>query len=420
MNSVPANDPVPPTPRGRKRELEQPSLEAGPALHVSQNKRPRPEINENNMRNMRNNVPPRPNLGMESQSHTPASRPEQTSDSPYDVMTPVPGWNNYLTYCSSGQCSGPVPIPDVIRPPQFLGVIPSQLPQPPEVQRPQVLVHAPGCTPEAATGVDRFGVWYSGRHNVCPIRARHRHDWDGAVYFANLSDVFDSHIAMRAIDQNVLQREHDETVRSTARFMQHRTMTAGLPAVPVIFQPAVAQQHQPSASAYQLSAPGHVPTAPTSMGYQAHAHGSLYQPAGVPGIGEAASTQQHPPPYQLPASGYIPTAQPSIGCQAQDWVSPNQATGVQAPNFGLPASGLITPSQLLQPQTPNNTPPVPAALPAEQPQLELTLSPLQPAESTDSDQGGDPGWPDFGLTDEHLATIFPDIHDYDFWATNSN
>ncbi|KAK4242643.1 hypothetical protein C8A03DRAFT_39984 [Achaetomium macrosporum] len=65
--------------------------------------------------------------------------------------------------------------------------------------RPEVRAVAPGCHPKEAAGVDAHGVWYMDKHDLCPLRARHRHGWDGGIFFANLDDVLDNRREMKLV-----------------------------------------------------------------------------------------------------------------------------------------------------------------------------------------------------------------------------
>jgi hypothetical protein len=142
---------------------------------------------------------------------------------------PVLGWDNFLeryysmlrrfkrtTTTSSPSRQdrdedAPIECPDgIIHPKHAFG----QQPPPSTTSienRPRVSVYAPGCTPgPSAAGVDHLGIWYDARHDECPARSIHRHDWTGGVYFP--PDNHQSHSHSQHSD--TAAAGHDETVRT--------------------------------------------------------------------------------------------------------------------------------------------------------------------------------------------------------------
>ncbi|KAK4166301.1 hypothetical protein QBC43DRAFT_332531 [Cladorrhinum sp. PSN259] len=102
-----------------------------------------------------------------------------------ETLTPVPGWNNFVIQLESEHH---LPPPGVVDPREHFGIVPDLIPNQ-DAPRPVVQVFAPGCTPEGATGVDYLGVWYSNAHDFCMLHCRHRHDWNGGVYFHTVMDL---------------------------------------------------------------------------------------------------------------------------------------------------------------------------------------------------------------------------------------
>ncbi|KAK4166302.1 hypothetical protein QBC43DRAFT_332532 [Cladorrhinum sp. PSN259] len=148
-------------------------------------------------------------------------------------LIPVPGWRDFLYYEGPGPGTAP---PGVIHPPELFGIIPGTGTQVSNALAPRVGAYAPACTPEKATGVDCIGVWYSSAHDFCAIAGRHRHDWDGGVYFHNVEDVLRclERTAVRGDSpEGLLRQKKDWTVYLTKSFVQ-RCREAGVKETPLI------------------------------------------------------------------------------------------------------------------------------------------------------------------------------------------
>ncbi|KAK3393766.1 hypothetical protein B0H63DRAFT_531667 [Podospora didyma] len=145
------------------------------------------------------------------------------------VKMPLPG---------GGQLGlGPIN-PERYRPPR------GRLPNGSQAQHhPAPMPYAPGVTPELARDVDVFGIWYGNKHDNCPIRETHRHDWDGGVFFGTLAHLFRAHKAMQSIVPNILQGEFEQTLEAVAKFRAVRNQ-AHIPPVPMVPQ---GLQYQPLA-----------------------------------------------------------------------------------------------------------------------------------------------------------------------------
>ncbi|KAK4154748.1 hypothetical protein C8A00DRAFT_32487 [Chaetomidium leptoderma] len=155
------------------------------------------------------------------------------------ILTPVPDWDAFVqssslaTPGSTTTRFAPVTCPDVIWPREKFGRIPAHGSLLSTTDRPRVLVFAPGCTPDTATGVDLDGVWYSGPHDVCPLFFRHRHSWQATVHIACFSDVPERYRVrgQGVVDQHLLRRQLGRTNDVARRYLA-TLRKAGIPPTP--------------------------------------------------------------------------------------------------------------------------------------------------------------------------------------------